>query len=327
VNAVVRALGLDGPFATVTAGWQEREGDDGELSALLGGPTANLSLYRRFGEVLAADGEYAAAVLRRREILAEMAELYLLRLDLAVQAVRDIGRHDGSAALRESAQDQAVRAIRDLDLAHLRSVQALDGEFYTDFPPHERDSVAAHRAEIAGLMGGCGALVMTGGHVGVLAEVLHLFNIAALLHASDPEFRVVTWSAGAMALTDRIVLFHDRSEHGPASAEVHGTGLGVVPRVVALPGAHRRLRMDDQPAMALLARRFAPAGCLVLEAGDRVDLADDGGLPAGAAVLGPDGAVAPWNAADRNFAGLQPRSGPLGAAERGSEPANMGEGR
>ena len=37
LDAVVRSLGLPGPFATVTAGWQEREPDDGELRALLGG--------------------------------------------------------------------------------------------------------------------------------------------------------------------------------------------------------------------------------------------------------------------------------------------------
>jgi hypothetical protein len=74
-------------------------------------------------------------------------------------------------------------------------------------------------------------------------------------------------------------------------AEIHGRGLGLVPGVVALPSAHRRLRMDDHAAMGLLARRFAPADCLVLEAGDRVDLAEDGALPSGAAVLGADGRI------------------------------------
>ena len=297
VGAVVRALGLAGPFATVTAGWQEREADDGELDSLLGGRTANLALYRRFGEVLDADPDYAAAVLRRREILVELAELYLLRLDLAVQAVHEIRRRDTSAAIRDAAESEAVQAIRDLDTAHLAAVDQVDAEFYGSYPPHERDSVAAHRAEIASLLGECTALAMTGGHVGVLAEVLHLFNVAAVLRAAPDDFRVLTWSAGAMALTDRIVLFHDRSEHGPAVAEVHGHGLGVVPGVVALPSAHRRLRMDDQASMALLARRFAPAKCLVLEAGDRVDLRPDGTLPDGAAVLGTDGTVAPWGEA------------------------------
>jgi hypothetical protein len=295
VDAVVRALGLQGPFATVTAGWQEREGDDAELDALLAGRSVNLSLYRRFGEVMAADGEYAAAVVRRREVLAEMAALYLLRLDLAVQAVQAVYRHDGPAdlgGLRETAAGQAEQAIRELDAAHLAAVEQLDAEFYGSYPPHEREPVATHRAEIAGLLAGCRAFAMAGGHVGVLAEVLHLFNLAALLQRS--EVPVLAWSAGAMALTGRIVLFHDRSEHGPASAEVHGRGLGLVTGVVALPAAHRRLRMDDRAAMGLLARRFAPDRCLVLEAGDRFDLTADGGLPDGAPVLGADGVVAPW---------------------------------
>jgi len=37
LDGMVRSLGLPGPFATVTAGWQEREPDDGELRALLDG--------------------------------------------------------------------------------------------------------------------------------------------------------------------------------------------------------------------------------------------------------------------------------------------------
>jgi hypothetical protein len=291
VDAVVRSLGLTGPFATVTAGWQEREAEDAELDALLAGRSVNLALYRRFGEVLAADPEYAAAVFRRREVLAELAALYLLRLDLAVRAVHDIRRHDGSPGIRDAAEREAVQAIRDLDAGRLAAVGEVDAEFYAAFPPHEREPVAAHRAEIARLLSGCPAFVMAGGHVGVLAETLHLFNIAAMLHRAGPDLVVLAWSAGAMSLTERIVLFHDRSAHGPAVAEIHGPGLGLVPALVALPSAHRRLRMDDHGAMSVLARRFAPARCLVLEAGDRVDLAADGGLPAGAAVLGADGRV------------------------------------
>jgi len=295
VDAVVRALGLAGPFGTVTAGWQERESDDAELDALLSGSSVNLALYRRFGEVMAADGEYASGVLRRREALAELSALYLLRLDLAVQAVLDVRRYDGPepfASLRESAAAEAEQAIRDLDAAHLTAVQQLDAEFYGAFPPHEREPIAAHRREIAAQLAGCRAFAMAGGHVGVLAEALHLFNLAALLMQAD--IPVLAWSAGAMALTGRIVLFHDRTEHGPACAEVYGTGLGLVPGIVALPAAHRRLRMDDHAGMGLLARRFAPDRCLVLEAGDRVDLAPGGELPEGAAVLGANGVVAPW---------------------------------
>ena len=56
--------GLTGPFATVTAGWEEREPDDGELDQLLGGRSVNLRLYARWNEVL----ETRSRVRRRRTV-------------------------------------------------------------------------------------------------------------------------------------------------------------------------------------------------------------------------------------------------------------------
>ncbi len=288
VDSVVRSMGLTGPFATVTAGWQEREADDGELDALLSGQAVNLQLYHRLMDVAERDPEFAAADRHRQEVLAEMAELYLLRLDLALQAVFAVARRAHTSTYRrqlvatETAEAEAV--VQDLDTAHLAKVEQVHGEFYQAFPPHERDAIAGHRAEVAALLANSAAFVMAGGHVGVLAGALHLFNVAAAL-----EIPVLAWSAGAMALTERIVLFHDRSDHGVAVAEVYDAGLGLVRGVVALPAAHRRLRMDDTSRMGVFARRFAPAGCLVLEAGDRVDLAADGTLPPTESVLGADG--------------------------------------
>jgi hypothetical protein len=66
----------------------------------------------------------------------------------------------------------------------------------------------------------------------------------------------------------------------------------VVRDVVLLPHAKARLLLDDAPRMAVFARRFAPARCLPLEAGTRVELSGDAGdLPAGVRVLGEDGHV------------------------------------
>jgi hypothetical protein len=120
----------------------------------------------------------------------------------------------------------------------------------------------------------------------VLAEVLHLFNIAAALRSAP----VIAWSAGAMALADRIVLFHDRSPQGPGHAEVYGSGLSLLRDVVLLPHARARLLLDDTPRMAVFARRFAPARCVLLETGTRIEV-PDGGWPAGTRVLGEDGHV------------------------------------
>jgi hypothetical protein len=280
LDAVVRGFG-DGPFATVTAGWQEREPDDGELRALLGGRGVGLELYRRWLDVQERDPEYALAERALQGVLGELGELYLLRLDYELQAVYALQhRAPGSIV------DEAVAAVRALDAAHLAHVNEVRGEFFDRLRPHDRPVIAAHRALVAETLDGCSALVVAGGHVGVLAEVLHLFNVAAALHSP-----VIAWSAGAMALADRIVLFGDRSAHGPGHPEVFGSGLSVVRDLVLLPHARARLLLDDTPRMAVFAQRFAPASCVLLEAGNRVELSSDGALPAGARVLGPDGHV------------------------------------
>jgi hypothetical protein len=116
--------------------------------------------------------------------------------------------------------------------------------------------------------------------------VLHLFHVAPSVPAT-----VIAWSAGAMALTEQVVLFHDYVPHGVAQTEVSGEGLGVLHDLVLLPHARRRLRVEDQVRMSVLARRFEPARCLVLDDGVRVDLPADGQLPEDARVLTRDGQI------------------------------------
>jgi cyanophycinase-like exopeptidase len=152
--------------------------------------------------------------------------------------------------------------------------------------------IAGHRAEVASLLGDASAVVVAGGHVGVLADALHLFNVAASLRSP-----VIAWSAGAMALTDKIVLFNDRAAQGRGHPEVYGVGLSVLRDVVALPHASARLLLGDTPRMAVFARRFAPARCVLLEQGTRIDIDDGGARPPGTRVLSEDGHVTTLGAA------------------------------
>lgn len=288
VGEAVRDLGGDGPVAFVTAGWQEREPDDAELQGLLGGRGVNLGLYARWTDVHDRDPDFAAADRRRRELLDELQAAYLLQLRHAMAAVAELRRQVGDPVVAAAAQEDALAAVRALDARHLERVGAVHAEFHADWPPHERPAVAAHRAEIARLLDGAAALAISGGHVGDLLACLHLFNVGAALRDQP----VVAWSAGAMAVTETVVLFHDFVAHEPGGyAEVFDRGLGLARGVVALPHARRRLRLGDLGRMALLARRFDPARCLVLEDGASVDLADGACCPPGSTVLGSDGAV------------------------------------
>jgi hypothetical protein len=295
LDGIVRSLGLAGPIATVTAGWQEREPDDRLLSTHLGGQDVNLGLYRRWLDVQDRDPKYAAGERKLAGVLSELEDTYLLRLDYALQAVYALQHRAGSDEEDADAVLDAIAAVRELDAAHLHQVDSARGEFFAELRPHERPVIAEHRAAVASLLGEASALVMAGGHVGVLAEVLHLFNVAADL--KPPLSQVIAWSAGAMALADRIVLFHDRAPQGPGHPEVYGAGLSLLREVVLLPHARARLLLDDTQRMAVFARRFAPARCILLETGARLDVGGDGAWPPGTRVLAEDGHVTTLEAA------------------------------
>ena len=292
VDTVAASLYPQGPVATITAGWQEREPDDGELSKLLGARDVNLRLYQRWLDVQERDPVFAAGERRLAEVLDEVQDGYLIRLDHALQAVYAVQRRGDGLPLGADVLAEAIDTVRELDAAHLLRVGAVRGEFYQELEPHDRPVIAEHRAEVAARLGDAAAAVIAGGHVGVLADVLHLFNIAASLPPG-----VIAWSAGAMALAARIVLFHDRSAHGPGHPEIYGSGLSVFRNVVPLPHARARLLLEDTPRMAVFARRFVPARCVLLENGTRMDTDQDGTCPPGIRVLATDGRVITLEAA------------------------------
>jgi hypothetical protein len=126
--------------------------------------------------------------------------------------------------------------------------------------------VARHIQELRAAIEPTDAVVIAGGHVAVLLNRLQLFAIAEL---AGPR-PIVAWSAGAMALTERVVLFHDDPPHGQAISEVLDTGLGLARDLVVLPEPRLRLHLDDAPRVGELAQRYAPATCVALDHGAQV---------------------------------------------------------
>jgi hypothetical protein len=287
VQPVLRDLDPDAPVATVTAGWQERESDDAELRELLGGRAVNLALHGRWLDLHERDQEYAHAERDHDVALAELRSMYLDRLDHALRAAYAVGNaRESRPRLSAAALDDAIEVIRLVDRQHLARVREVQHAFFAAWRPQERPVVAQHREEVRGVLRQAQAVVVAGGHVGELLRVLHLFQVEP--HLPDV---VIAWSAGAMALSERVVLFHDFVPHGVAQTEVLGEGLGVVRGLVPLPHMRRRLRMDDRIRMSVLARRFTPARCVVLDDGVRLPLAADGQPPADARVLDARGQV------------------------------------
>jgi hypothetical protein len=275
VGRVADELGMHGPVATINAGWQEREPDDAELDGLLGGRSRNLHLYGRWLDVAQRDPELAAADTRRRETMDEISAVYLVRLHRALQSLGELQARTGDPAVLEAAIDDAIGAVARLDAWHLDRLAEVHAAFAEANRPAERPVLVHHRREVASILEASAGVAIAGGHVAVLLHLLRLFDVAAVLR----DRPVVAWSAGAMALTDVVVLFHDHAVHGTRAAEVFDRGLGMVPNVVVLPHAQRRLDLADRRRMSVLARRFAPASCVLLDDGTDVRLAADRGLP------------------------------------------------
>jgi len=285
-QAAVAELIPEGPVATVNAGWQERETDSAELGGVLGGRMHNLELFRRWQEILAADAEYAAAERRLTALLAELQAVYAIRLNFLMATVAAISHRREIPAVQSAATLDTIRALQELDRWHLDVVAETRGEFFAAVRLGERDTIQRHRAEIAEAVAGCAGMVFAGGHVGVLLHVLHIFDLRRVVKAP-----LVAWSAGAMALSDRVVLFHDFAPAGDRHPEMYAEGLGVYSHVLPFPHPRRRLRLDDASRLGQLARRLEPRVGVLLPDGVRIDLRDDAPLPNGVRVLSRRGGV------------------------------------
>lgn len=284
----------DAPVATVTAGWQEREPEDAELDQHLGGRTLNLALYRRVEQVFARDPEFQRAFQDRQARLRRMQVLYRVRLDAALSACHALFASAGDDPPLAEEREAALEAVRELDRRHLERVRAVHGEFEARWRPGGREALAREREQVAGVLGRVAALAIAGGHVAILLNRLRLLDVAR--HARN--MTVVAWSAGAMAVSDTVVLFHDDPPHGDGNPEAFEVGLSLATGVIPFPHARHRLRLGDARRVAIAARRFAPSTCVPMDEHARLDW--DGGRwrpVADARRMDHAGGVLAWSAA------------------------------
>ena len=255
---------LGGPVVAITAGWQEREAELGALEEHLGQRVRDLRLYERAEAVFAQDGELQAAYRSRQNDLRQLQDLYRVRLDHAKAAARELFQAPDDSALVRKARRSAIAALRRLDAEHLREIRALHGRFEVTWGAGQRPILARQLADLEQLITAAAVVCIAGGHVAVLLNRLRLFGLGRALRTRP----IVAWSAGAMALAERVVLFHDHPPQGAGNAELFEAGLGLLPGAVLLPHARTRLALSDRERVALLAARFAPAHCCTLDDGD-----------------------------------------------------------
>lgn len=270
LGAAVSELNITGRVAVITAGWQEREPEDEELVAHLDGRAVNLRLHQRGEEVFREDPELRDAHRDRQGSLRHRQDFYRIRLEHELEADRVIRQRAAPPEILDEQMDASLAAIRELDAWHLDLCARIRTDFETRWDLFQRPSIARHRRELADLLSGCDAVAVAGGHVATLVNRLTLFGLADLIR----HHTLFAWSAGAMALSERVVLFHDDPPQGPGASEVLDAGLGLVRDVVVFPEPERRLHLDQKDRVQRLVRRFEPALCLALPSRSRVTWRD-----------------------------------------------------
>jgi peptidase E len=251
-------------IAAITAGWQEREDEDAELCAALGNRSVNLMLHARGEAVFRDDPDFFAAHRAKQDRLRSLQDLYRLRLASTLKAARRVQQATAPRDLIESELEEALQALRLLDAHHVTKVRQIEEDF-----ERKHQAAAAHlgappAAEIDAVLADCSAVAIAGGHVAVLYNRMRMFDLRSRL-AARPEVPIMAWSAGAMVVSERIVLFHDSPPQGRGNAEMLGPGLGLFPDVVVLPHARRRLLLSDHARISVFARRHATAACYALD--------------------------------------------------------------
>lgn len=264
LGAAVAAANLpEGPLAVISAGWQEAEGDIDVIEELAGRQVVDLELYQRTEAILADDPGLAEAVRRRQDRLQEQQRLYRMRLRQLSIAARKVLTAEGDSDMLAAEQRHAIAQLRALDRHHLHRCESLWAAFADRYGVDSHRALARHSSEIASLIRGAAGVIITGGNIAVLSNRMRLLGVDRLLDSIP----LIAWSAGAMVLAERIVLYHDRSPEGRRDAEVFGTGSGIIPGHVFFPDTGSRLRPGDRSRVALLSRRFAPDACIALDNG------------------------------------------------------------
>jgi peptidase E len=271
LRQAVDAIGADGKVVVISAGWRDSEGELEELQDELGRPLEDLMIYHQAEDIFAREPDLRALHRERQDKLKELQELYRIRLGPTITAARKLMRETAHPELLRLEQRAAIAQLRALDRHHLRRIQAIHRDFDQRRSQLHIPAATAAREAVQRRVAEAGLILVAGGHVAVLLNRMRLFRLGEELARKS----LIAWSAGAMAVSDRIVLFHHHAPQGRRDAELLDAGLGIVCQRVLLPHAEARLDWSNRKRMALFSRRFSPAVCCTLDDGSLLHFEDD----------------------------------------------------
>lgn len=263
VAVALARLGVTGPLGAITAGWQERADEISALQQHLKSPVARLDIYRRAESVFERDPDFFQAYRARQNRLKEHQRVYRLRLNLIMRQCLETWKLACDYSDLPEERAHALEMVRELDRHHLQRVVSVRQNFDREWNPLDRPQIRKQREELKQIVASCSAILLAGGHVAVLLNRLRLLGLESLFGKRP----LIAWSGGAMVLGSRVVLFHDKPPQGPGFAEVLEAGLDLYRSKLVFPDATSRLDLKDPDRLAILARRFHPQQCLLLDPG------------------------------------------------------------
>ncbi|MFT5218022.1 MAG: peptidase E [Planctomycetota bacterium] len=267
----IDSLSVIGPVVSITAGWSDSEAEIDELQAAVGRPIEDLNLYHLAEDLFSREPKLHALHRERQDKLQELQRLYRIRLTPGMTAARKLLGDKAESNLLRLEQRAAISQVRALDRHHLRRLSSIHQEFDRRRAELQIPGATHLVQTLQQKLAESSLVLIAGGHVAVLINRIRLFRLGEML-AQKP---IIAWSAGAMVLGERIVLFHDDAPQGKRDAEVLDAGLNIVRNVIPLPQAKSRLDWSSRNRMALFSRRFAPAKCCTLDNGSMIYLQDD----------------------------------------------------
>lgn len=283
--AVLARHGHTGPLALVSAGWRYDEARDELLRAALPNEVRNLRLYDRFRMLERDEPELIARYTAKQDALRKVKLRYRLwlRTSLGIAATLLEDNPDRECPWFKN----AIRNLHEADELFLAEASLLHEAFETEARPGDNRRVRKEREAVREEIDGCAALCIAGGHIGVLRNRCFFFDLGPTLKQRP----LYAWSAGAMLLTERILLFHDHTGYGPGTAEFLDHGFGLLRNTIFLPHAQERLRLNDTVNLSVLASRLAPRTVMGLENGALFEDGHFRGTDGSAFTLRPDGSV------------------------------------
>lgn len=258
-----------GPLGLISAGWRHSEGEFSALSRELSREIKHLPLYQWFDELGNKEPTLAARSKERQKQIKAYKAAYRLQLHSA------LGLWSRLQELEEDLPNiyapdvlDGCKFVKQIDNRAIERLNDIRAQFSDLETPWKHPSVHDYYSQIKESLQGCSGLLIAGGHVALLRNRMYFFGLHQLIQEFLAEGKpVFAWSAGAMAITSRIILYYDDPPFGKGIPEVLDTGIGNIPQMIFLPHAQTRLRLNNTKRCQQFAMRFAPDICLTLEPG------------------------------------------------------------